>query len=252
MYLVCTRYVPGTNLYIHGKTEKSICITLGIKQWISCTASWVLYHYTTWWLPAYIPGDIWDEYKAYTHWNLHLHSTVHSGWCQTSCAGPAAPQAPAMTSLVSTSTWISRMPMLALQETDLERASWLWNTTDCCPSSNSDWAALSDSESASQGSGAARLLFRVTGIQDHDHLFGCTCKHEWTVEPPAGTGGRQIGKKTQKRKGKLGWSRTWAELEIQVWNFPRFKLVLFLIGNPQSPLLKIMWVPVFVVIQYVL
>ena len=41
--------------------------------------------------------------------------TVPSGWCQTFCAGPAAFPAPAMTSLVRTSTWISRKPMLAMK-----------------------------------------------------------------------------------------------------------------------------------------
>jgi hypothetical protein len=51
-----------------------------------------------------------------------------AGWCWTSGAGPAAPPAPAMTSLVLTSTWISRKLILAQQETDLESSVWLLNT----------------------------------------------------------------------------------------------------------------------------
>ena len=50
---------------------------------------------------------------------------VPSGWCWTSGAGPAPPPAPAMTSLVRTSTWISRIPSLAARHLDgLEAAMW--------------------------------------------------------------------------------------------------------------------------------
>ena len=87
--------------------------------------------------------------------------------------------------------------MLAQQETELESSSWLQNTpcqtsgvqagTDCRPSRGC--AALSDSESARLGCGVA--LQQFTSILDLD-LF---CKLELTVEPPASTGGRQVGLK---------------------------------------------------------
>ncbi len=118
------------------------------------------------------------------------------------------------------------------------RLCWLWNSpwklelvakhslpvesrlgltvTDCLPSSGCAAAALSDSESA-------RLALQLfTGILDHD-LFCCSCKLELTVDPPASTGGRQVGldRKPAKRLGKLGRSKIWAE--TRVWNFSRFK-----------------------------
>ena len=44
---------------------------------------------------------------------VEYSAVILAGWCQTSGAGPAAPPAPAMMSLVQTSTWISREPNLA-------------------------------------------------------------------------------------------------------------------------------------------
>jgi hypothetical protein len=81
-------------------------------------------------------------------------------------------------------------------------------------------------------SGAARQQF--TDILNHDS-FGCSCELELIVEP-ARVHGRQAsgpGKKTWKRPpaGKLGQSKTWAELETQPGNFPRLKLVHLLVTN---------------------
>jgi hypothetical protein len=56
-------------------------------------------------------------------------------------------------------------------------ASGVQAGTDCRPS-----AALSDSESARLGHGAA--LQQFTGILDHN-LLGCSCKLDLIVEPPA-------------------------------------------------------------------
>ena len=98
-------------------------------------------------------------------------------------------------------------------------ASGVQAGTDCHPSRGC--AALSDSESARLGRGAARPQF--TGILDRD-LFGCSCKLELIVEPPASTGGRQVGlERKTRRPGKLGRSKTWAE--TQPGNFPRLELV---------------------------
>ena len=102
--------------------------------------------------------------------------------------------------------------------------------TDCRPSRGC--AALSDSESArlNLNRGAARQRF--TGILDHD-LFGCSCELDITVEPPASTGGRQVGlERKTRRPGKLGRSKTWAE--TQPGNFPRLKLVHLLVDKSQS------------------
>ncbi len=73
--------------------------------------------------------------------------------------------------------------------------------TDCRPSSGC--AALSDSESARLGHGAARQRF--TGILDHD-LFGCSCELELTVEPPAKTGGKQVGLEIKPRSARASWA----------------------------------------------
>ncbi len=146
-------------------------------------------------------------------------------------AGPAAPPAPAMMSLVQTSTRISRIPILAQQETQVGcetlLASGVQAGTDCQPSRCC--AALSDSESARLGSGTARQLF--TGILDHD-LFRCSCKLELIVEPPASTGGRQVGLERKPRSARASWAE--AEFETQPGNFPRLELVLFLVDKPQS------------------
>ncbi len=60
-------------------------------------------------------------------------------------------------------------------------------------------AALSDSESARLGSGAARP--QVTDILNHD-LFGCSCKLELIVEPA-----REAGKRAWKenQEAPTGW-----------------------------------------------
>ena len=127
-----------------------------------------------------------------------------------------------MTSLVQTSTRISRIPILAQQETQVGcetlLASGVQAGTDCQPSSGC--AALSDSESARLGSGVARQRF--TGNLDHD-LFGCSCKLELIVEPPASTGGRQVGLERKPRSAWASWAE--AEFETQPGNFPRLELV---------------------------
>ncbi len=64
-------------------------------------------------------------------------------------------------------------------------------------------AALSDSESARQGRGAARLLF--TGILEHA-LFGCSCELESTLDPPASAGGRQVGLGKKNRSARTSWA----------------------------------------------
>ncbi len=51
--------------------------------------------------------------------------------------------------------------------------------------------------------------------------------------------------------GKLGWCKTWAELKTQTGFFQRLKLVHSWVDKPQSPWLKIMWVPCLVVVQSV-
>ena len=112
-----------------------------------------------------------------------------------------------MTSLVQTSTRISRIPILAQQETQVGcetlLASGVQAGTDCQPRASSGCAALSDSESARLGSGVARPLF--TGNLDHD-LFGCSCKLELIVEPPASTGGRQVGLERKPRSARASWA----------------------------------------------
>ncbi len=103
--------------------------------------------------------------------------------------------------------------MQAQQEMDLESSSWLLNAacsgvqagTDCRPSCDCD------SESARLGCGAARPQF--TGILDHD-LFGCSCELELNVEPPASTGGRQMG--LERNPDAPGLKQTWTELETQI------------------------------------
>ncbi len=79
-------------------------------------------------------------------------------------------------------------------------ASGVQAGTDCQPSRGC--SALSDSESARLGSGAVLPLF--TCILDHD-LFGCSCKLELTVEPPASTGGRQVGLERKPRSARASW-----------------------------------------------
>jgi hypothetical protein len=114
-----------------------------------------------------------------------------------------------MTSLVQTSTRISRIPILAQQETQVGCETLLASgvqagtVTDCQPSSGCAAPGLSDSESARLGSGAARQRF--TGILDHD-LFGCSCKLELTVEPPASTEGRQVGLERKSRSARASWA----------------------------------------------
>ena len=56
---------------------------------------------------------------------------------------------------------------------------------------------LSDSESARLGSRP-----RFTGILDHD-LFG---ELDLTVEPPASTGGRQVGLERKLRSARASWA----------------------------------------------
>ena len=127
-------------------------------------------------------------------------------------------------SLVQTSTRISRIPILAQQETQVGcetlLASGVQAGTDCQPSSGCAALRLSDSESARLGSGAAWPRF--TGILDHD-LFGCSCKLELIVEPPASTGGRQVGLERKPRSARASWAE--AEFETQPGNFPRLELV---------------------------
>jgi hypothetical protein len=110
--------------------------------------------------------------------------------------------------------------MSAQQEMDLESSSLLLNApcsgvqagTDCRPSCCC--TALSDSESARLGCGAARPQF--TCILDHD-LFGCSCELELNVEPPASTGGRQMGlERNPDAPGQVGLKQTWTELETQI------------------------------------
>ena len=80
-------------------------------------------------------------------------------------------------------------------------ASGVQAGTDCRPSRGC--AALSDSESARLGRGAARPQF--TGILDHD-LFGCSCKLELIVEPPASTGARQVGLERKPQSALASWA----------------------------------------------
>jgi hypothetical protein len=72
----------------------------GFKQETSGIPTSVLYHYATMVYCLVISMDS----TRYIH---PLRHTVPSGWCWTSGAGPAPPPAPATTSLVRTSTWIS-------------------------------------------------------------------------------------------------------------------------------------------------
>jgi hypothetical protein len=44
---VCTWYVLGTYWYILGKTKKPMHKTFQFELWISCIASYALYHYAT-------------------------------------------------------------------------------------------------------------------------------------------------------------------------------------------------------------
>jgi hypothetical protein len=93
---------------------------------------------------------------------------------------------PAMTSLVRISFWISQQPKLAEKQIQsleltvtLESWGWLSRQLGCT-------ALMSDSKSASIGSGAALQWF--TGILARG-LFGCSCELGYTVEPPANTVG---------------------------------------------------------------
>jgi hypothetical protein len=68
-------------------------------------------------------------------------------------------------------------------------------------------ARLSDSraESARLGRGTARARPQFTGILDHD-LFGCSCKLELAVGPPASPGGRQVGLERNPRSARASWA----------------------------------------------
>ncbi len=95
-------------------------ITLGIELWISCIATGTLYNYATSMHSMVISQFNTRYIGTETYTSVAQYLLVSA-----SCAGPAAPQALAMTSLVRTSTSISRMLALHWQVTDLESASWL-------------------------------------------------------------------------------------------------------------------------------
>ncbi len=144
----------------------------------------------------------------------------------TSGAGPAAPPrpAPAMTSLVRTSTWISRIPILAQQETDLESSIWLWNTP-CQWSPGWDWLS------------PQQLLLCPEWLRvSQASLWRCPaavhrCPGPWFIWLQVRTWvnlnswasnqhGRQASGLGLKRLGKLGWSKTWPK--THVWKSLRF------------------------------
>ncbi len=93
MYLFCTWYVLGKYWYVHGKTKKQMRITLRFEQWVSCIAICELYHY-----------DTSVHSMMITMVKTRYISTETCTRVARYCAGPAAPPAPAMTSLVRTST----------------------------------------------------------------------------------------------------------------------------------------------------
>jgi hypothetical protein len=97
----------------------------------SCIATSVLYHFATMVYSLVISSDG----TRYIHPGQVIGDTLYllagvgrlvADWCWSHAAPLLAP-APAMTqiSLVQTSTWISRMPILAAQHC-LEAAMWRW------------------------------------------------------------------------------------------------------------------------------
>ncbi len=159
---------------------------------------------------------------VYSPWNLHSRLTVPVGWCPTSVAGPAAPPAPAMTSLVRTSTLIYRMPIAAQQATDLESSSWLWNTP-CQPEWSPGWDWL-----LTQQWLCCPEWLRVGQDRYPGPWFIWLQLRTWVTSWASSQHGRLAsgpGQKNSKRQNKLGRSKTWAELEPHPGNFPRLKLV---------------------------
>ena len=66
-------------------------------------------------------------------------------------------------------------------------------------------ARLSDSRAESARLGRGTALPQFTGILDHD-LFGCSCKLELAVGPPASPGGRQVGLERNPRSARASWA----------------------------------------------
>ena len=94
MYLVCTRYV----VVCSRKNKKNMCIILGFDPWISCIA-YCVQHRSAASVHSTVILLVDTRYifsKIYTGVAQYLLSCVTSG------AGPTAPPALAMTSLVRT------------------------------------------------------------------------------------------------------------------------------------------------------
>jgi hypothetical protein len=196
---------------------------LGFEPRISCIASCTLYNYATR-----------VHFMVISLVNTrYVHSKIYTGVARYLLAGVGRP------ALI----WVQQLPlahdvtgqdMIDLNLPDAHVGSardWPWKLKLVAKHSlpvesrlgltvapSSGCAALSDSESAMLGSGAA--LQQFTGILDHD-LFGCSCELELIVEPPARKGGRQVGLERKPQSARA--SRAEAKLgqnlkhKFEIW-----------------------------------
>jgi hypothetical protein len=185
--------------------------TFRFELWISCIASCALYNYATCVHSMVISmvNTLYIAPETYTSVARYLLAGVRR-WARVQQRPLLLPWRPSHWSGLGHQLefpgypfWLSkrlRRTLKAQVGCETLLASGVQAGTDCQPSRGC--AALSDSESARLGSGAARQRF--TGILDHD-LFGCSCELELTLEPPASTGGRQVGlgRKPQSARASL-------------------------------------------------
>ncbi len=153
--------------------------------------------WTRWWYCWVVQGIYSLDKTFATCRTFWLVSDVRRG------SRAARAPAPAMTSLVQTSTWIARKPRLAVKHSKLPCGSWpppdwelgLWD---------SDWLGLCrDSKSARLLPGTALRRTVIHQYSDPDQWF--ICKLELTVEPPTSTGCRQAEKSEASwAEAKLG------------------------------------------------
>ncbi len=236
MYSGCTWYALGMYKYVLGKTKKWMRITLGFEPWISSIASCTIYRYATsvHSMVLYMVNSRYIFSKIYTGVALYLPAGV----------GRRSRRAP-ITSLVRTWltwTWIYQMPMLAQQETDLESSSWLLNTP-CQWSPLASWGRWDSLPWAVARPGP------VTVHWYPGPWFIWLQLLTWVNSWASSLHGRQASgpprsARTTWAEANLGRNTTLKFSKVQV-------LVRSLVGKPQSPWLKIMWVPCFVVIHSV-
>ena len=143
-----------------------MCIILGFDPWISCIAYCVLHHYAT---------SVHSTVILLVN-TMYIFSKIYTGVSQYLLADVGRPAR--VLQLPGSGHDVTGPDMIDLNLPDAHvssatccklLASGVQAGTDCRPSRCC--AALSDSESARLGRGAARQQF--TGVLDHD-LFGCS------------------------------------------------------------------------------